>query len=277
LPSLEAFEMRAEIPVIYIIFYDYFLKASVGDARWKKMCMMDTHNDDDSLGTVQSESFAMLVLKNNYFAWLVQAKKSNKELITEYCAEPRRRGKLSAAHAWMDNMEVDIDAGPGDTVLVREGDDKYDDLVKVTEQTLKRAATKARQNATYKEVAKKLAEIGDKDIDAIDNEDQMSPEQAKLAKLSKKRNVLKRFREYTVRQGEEGKFKGWSVRAVEDMIKLNSELNDKRVELDKLKRAYKEIYRSRQKVGDNKRTDKETRILCMKQAWGLKTVGVIEI
>ncbi len=70
LPSLEAFEARVDIPGIYFIFYDYFFKSSAGDARWKKACLEGTENMRQRLASEQSEAFAMLVLKNNYFAWL---------------------------------------------------------------------------------------------------------------------------------------------------------------------------------------------------------------
>ena len=125
LPSLEAFKMRVEIPVVYIIFYDYFLKPSVGDARWKKICMDERSG---SLGSVQSESFAMILLRNNYFAWLLEAKKALPMLVMEYCPEQRRRGKQSGAQAWMGDLEINMTKGGdlGETLLVGEDDDKYE-------------------------------------------------------------------------------------------------------------------------------------------------------
>jgi hypothetical protein len=70
--------MRVEIPVVYILFYDYFLKPSVGDARWKKRCLDSKTNE---LASVQSESFALILLRNNYFAWLLEAKKALPTLV----------------------------------------------------------------------------------------------------------------------------------------------------------------------------------------------------
>ena len=109
-PSMEAFEMQLEIPLVYVVFYDFFFKASVGDAKWKKECL---EREYKSLGSIQAESFAMLQLKNNYFAWLLEAKKAMPTLITDYCPEPRRRGKLSGAQAWLGKWEIDTNGHPG--------------------------------------------------------------------------------------------------------------------------------------------------------------------
>jgi hypothetical protein len=64
LPSLMAFEKGVDLPTVYIIFYDYFFKSSVGDIRWKKACE-DVKEHSDPLGSPQAEAFAMLQLKNN--------------------------------------------------------------------------------------------------------------------------------------------------------------------------------------------------------------------
>ena len=44
LPSLEAFEMELEIPTTYFIFYEYFFLSSIGDARWRKACSNEQHD-----------------------------------------------------------------------------------------------------------------------------------------------------------------------------------------------------------------------------------------
>jgi hypothetical protein len=38
-PSLEAFEQGVNLPSIYVFFYDYFVKSSVGDSTWKEACL----------------------------------------------------------------------------------------------------------------------------------------------------------------------------------------------------------------------------------------------
>ena len=66
--ALECFEDRWNIPKAYHLFYDQFFKAAVGDRRWKKNI-----EEDESLGNANTEAFALMILKNNYHAWLAQA------------------------------------------------------------------------------------------------------------------------------------------------------------------------------------------------------------
>jgi hypothetical protein len=44
-----------------------------------------------------------------------------------------------------------------------------------------------------------------------------SEREAVATRQQKRRRLLKSFREYTVRQSDEGKFKGWSKRAADEM------------------------------------------------------------
>ena len=83
-PSLEAFEQGVNLPSVYVIFYDYFVKSSVGDSAWKEACL-EAVDPTEPIAVPQGESFALLLLKNNYFAWLWEAKTSlGDRLITDY-------------------------------------------------------------------------------------------------------------------------------------------------------------------------------------------------
>ena len=89
--------MGLEIPTIYFMFYEYFYKSSVGDSRWRRACEEEKVLSSP-LGSIQSEAFAMLQLKNNYFAWLLEAKERMQEhLITDYDPDSKRIGKKGAA------------------------------------------------------------------------------------------------------------------------------------------------------------------------------------
>ena len=57
--------------------------------------------------------------------------------------------------------------------------------------------------------------------------------------------MLKPFREYTVPQNEEGKFKGWSKRAARDMAATCKKIKEGKEEYLKFRMAYREIYASR--------------------------------
>ena len=69
LPSLEAFELGLEIPSVYMAFHEFFFKSSIGDTQWKIACL-EADNSTDRLAPHQGEAFAMILLKNIYFAWL---------------------------------------------------------------------------------------------------------------------------------------------------------------------------------------------------------------
>jgi hypothetical protein len=88
-PALEAFEERLENPTLYFVFYDYFLKSPIGDDEWKQRTGMHPVvqqrkrkrtsiegaaastpiRRDKRMATPLDEAFALVMLKNNYFAW----------------------------------------------------------------------------------------------------------------------------------------------------------------------------------------------------------------
>ncbi len=94
-PALEAFEQRLDNPTLYWTFYDSFLKSLIGDDEWKHRTGLhpivkktkrrrksQTHDvshegpvrKDKRMTTPLDEAFVMVMLKNNYFAWLWKAK-----------------------------------------------------------------------------------------------------------------------------------------------------------------------------------------------------------
>lgn len=114
LPSLEAFQMRLEIPCVYMIFHEYFLKSSVGDTRWKATCL-DAKSLSDPLAPVQGEAFAMITLKNNYFAWLWEAKLNLKKLlVTDYDTESELRNKANVGEALLKKAELNLEQEEND-------------------------------------------------------------------------------------------------------------------------------------------------------------------
>ena len=242
LPSLEAFEMGLEIPTTYFIFYEYFFRSSVGDARWRKACDDEQQDQTSRLGSIQAESFAFLQLKNNYFAWLLEAKERfNDRLITDYDAESKTKGRKSAAEVYMKNLEINLYRSEVNGLLIKEGHEIYNDLKKTSNNLLKEARKIARTNHTYKEMKKVLD--SERRNDALEEgEEEMNQDEKKKFNMRKRRKLLQPFREYTVRQGEEGKFKGWSKRAAEDMIAISKKLKEEKVEYTKFRKAYREFY-----------------------------------
>ena len=69
LPSLSTFEERLSNPKTYYLFYVYFYRPAIGEAEWKNF--VERGKDDQArIGNSNTEAFAHMVLKNNYFAWL---------------------------------------------------------------------------------------------------------------------------------------------------------------------------------------------------------------
>jgi len=74
------------MPTFYMVFYDYFFRSSVGDAEWRESSMqMGTADVGLKIAPIQSEAFAFLILCNNYFAWLLEVKRTaDEEFVTNY-------------------------------------------------------------------------------------------------------------------------------------------------------------------------------------------------
>jgi hypothetical protein len=81
LPSLESFQSGMALPKVMFIFYEYFFKAMVGGAAWKKR-----FEEDVRFGTNILEAYTQATLENNYFAWVYEYVKENpgRTLKTEY-------------------------------------------------------------------------------------------------------------------------------------------------------------------------------------------------
>jgi hypothetical protein len=119
-PALEAFEERLENPTLYYVFYEYFLKSAIGDDEWKQRTGMHPVvqqrkrkrtsikgaaastpiQRDKKMATPLDKAFALVMLKNNYFAWLWKAKEGmHSTMLTDYDSQllqtPRHKGALS--------------------------------------------------------------------------------------------------------------------------------------------------------------------------------------
>jgi len=70
LPSIEHFQDRLLNPKMNYTFYQYFLRAVIGEARWKHNMQDDTQR----MATSLAEAYAHSLIENNYFAWLFQYK-----------------------------------------------------------------------------------------------------------------------------------------------------------------------------------------------------------
>lgn len=249
-PSVEALELRLNIPGVYFIFYDYFFKSSAGDARWKKACLDQPEmRRETRLASRQSEAFAMLVLKNNYFAWLLSAKESMPSLVTDYDSEMARKDRKSCVEAYLGGIEIDLEAPGNDdnecvSYLVSEKEEpaRYTLIKKRTDTELKKVAREAKSNALYKKLK---AELSSNPERSPTRPSDMSEEDFDRQEQKKRRKVMKSFREYTMKNKEEEGFKGWSKRAADDMTALVKKLKEQESDCCKFSAAYREVVLSR--------------------------------
>ena len=79
---------RIELPKVYYLFYSILFKSVLGDAKHKSYLEIEDESNDHTFSTAIIEAFALLVLKNNYFAWIcdfrAKSPNSHKQLKTEY-------------------------------------------------------------------------------------------------------------------------------------------------------------------------------------------------
>lgn len=223
--------MRLELPTVYVVFYDYFFKSSVGDAAWKRSLEGRTGNNAD-LGSVTEEAFAMVLLKNNYFAWLFQAKEEMQGLlVTDYDSDARRKDFKSIHEVYL-LMGIDLKEETRERMLVVKGRDSYKQIEKKTDEIMKGLRRKARDSMEYQNVLEKL-------------EDASNSSDDEYSQRKKKRKKLKEFKAYTSQKEGEGKFKGWSSRVASDMSSIVEELNEEKEERKKFNFVYRTICATR--------------------------------
>jgi hypothetical protein len=70
LPSLESFQQWWNLPKIYFLFYDYFLKSVIQESVWIDRVNTPSSGMGSRLGLVISKAYALASLENHYFSWL---------------------------------------------------------------------------------------------------------------------------------------------------------------------------------------------------------------
>jgi len=306
-PSLEAFEEGINLPLLYMIFYDYFFRSSVGDTAWKKS-ILETEDPTEPLAPEQGEAFAMLLLRNNYFAWLWEAKSQYKDLlVTEYDTNKERQNKFEDLGFHFLNCQIDLDADEDEediakiVLLATKADTitRYDCLLGKCRRNLKKVWQAASKNKKYKEFKKALGKASDSDddqntSDAEAEEEEPGQEGEKenestrqgeqhasvfMEQRTKKRKILKSFREYTNSNDEEGKFKGWSIRAGEDLSVLTDKLRTVSSKEKVFRRAYRHIYKQKLAASSKKKKgNKEPKpVNYQTKIWNLEVIDSVEI
>lgn len=257
------------IPCVYMVFYEYFLKSCVGDMDWKLTCSQ-TSDLSATMTNYQTEAFAFLVLRNNYFAWLLDVKKTSEDsLVTDYDSAKVIEGSRDIGEVFL-KVELSLsDDDPGcnssesesdfdDSTEHRQGSRfvgigmpvveattkhlllispavdpiKYNALKRKTQDKLDRVRIGARQNPKYKEMLEALQEY-EQLKGTVGNDCN--------ERRTKRRKMLRDLRVYTSGKDEHSRFKGWSKRAKTDLAELT--LKCKRLTTSLEVKRFREAYR----------------------------------
>ena len=254
MPSIESLKRRFEDPKAYCIFYMYFYTAAVGETRWKEYL----DKEEGRIGSNTMEAFALLVLVNNYKAWLYEEKKTHQtHLLTEYDCPPSY-GKPSIVDKILDGVQFNMEKEASPTVIYAKDDRTYKKLEKERVKWLEAFCSTGPCLQTNDGVLKKASTTSASDNSG--NEAEPAEQEALVGqkeRAKKKRKFTRELREYTGVPSEgERKHKGWSD---EGMVAFEEYVQEIRrdVEEDKYvawEKAYREVM---EKLGHSKKGDEE--------------------
>jgi hypothetical protein len=130
--SLESILQRLDNPKAYYIFYEFFYKAAVGEVRWKE-CM---DSEDGRIGNNTTEAFALLLVSNNYKAWMYEEKRSHgNELLTEYDTLPSVAA-VSIVDKLLVDQEIVLETGAEEMVVRNTTSERFKKAVKIRKDWL---------------------------------------------------------------------------------------------------------------------------------------------
>ena len=204
---MESLKRKWEDPKAHCIFYMCFYTAAVGDVRWKE-CLS---TEDERIGSSTMEAFALLVLENNYKAWLYENKKTHRDnLLTEYDCPPSQK-KPAFVDKILDGIEFNLATDASTTVISDKTNTVYKSLTKKRREWLEKFYKSDGCKKTDEAVLKKaLSSSGPEDdigeVTGDQEEGSIVKERAK-----KTRKLTRHLREFTGVPSEgERKCKGWS-------------------------------------------------------------------
>ena len=239
-PAWEAFEDRLENPTTYCLFYDLFLRAVEGEEKWKLV----TNNKSDTppkIATPLNESFALIVLKNNYFAWLMDYKQGHPELLTDYDMNVDDDGSNTVAEYVISG--ICIANGEHDFHIIpnsRKGMGDYEMAQLAFNKKTKEVRAKAKTSAEYAQMIVALHQMGQSDESTTDEKQ----------RKSKKRRLQKELRQYTgTRVGEEKAYKGWSARAHKDQSDFKKSIEEQNRKYGGFDKEYRRLVQVTRKLG----------------------------
>jgi len=215
LPSLESFGRRSTLPKVCYLFYDNFFKGVVGEGAWNR-CFAESR-----MGTSTQEALSLVILRNNYFAWLYEYKLKYRgsKLRTEYdevvqTAEEEdsagsNDGNDRVFSGDLDTLEIalpDDDADDGEFKLLLAGvasmEDEYKEAKEAAEKVRKETVADMREHD-------QILSYYSKESSLLASDDGSSPssEGQAAARVEKKRKqkVMDALKLYTGDAAKRGK------------------------------------------------------------------------
>jgi hypothetical protein len=255
------------------LFYDNFLRAVEGEEKWKASAASKSTNDG-RLSSPYNEAFAMILLKNNYYAWLLEAKETYGGLITDYdcCNEESTDGDVEntlmeylmggicvenndgfhtvptphARHQTENGgepTESDEESGTDE-----DNEEEYGVASHNFRANLLRIRASVRNSLEYKKMVECRKRMGG---DSNEKNDERS-------RKKKMRKVMKGFKQYTgARVGQEKAYRGWSERTHDDMLEYKKRIASEATRYKRFAEEYRHVYAMR-KVYSRDESDDET-------------------
>ena len=221
------------------------------------MTTTETHDvegkNQERLGTVVDEAFCILMLKNNYYSWLLEAKDKLPSLMTDYDVKNLKKEEIAhfqdINEAYV-HVEIDLHADgmyednfDPKKIIVRNGDALFKEMKKSSKKELDDVRKEVKNSDMYRRI-----------VEIINDKDVGEGEERK----AKRRKVIHSFRQYTAQQENEGRFKGWSKRAAEDMLQIKKDLMKDEKETNLFSLAYRMILKDRQDQKDKEQQKKKS-------------------
>lgn len=258
LPALEAFEEMLENPTTYYIFYDYFLRAAVGEEEWKKMNGRPKRKttkkqsstaatnevaslENKRLASSLDEAFALIVLRNNYFAWLLKAKEQHKNLKTDYDGGNEKEKSL-AMHL-LSGYLIDLeesDEGNASSYVRFKNQRQTDEEQRAAYMNARRkfignvmrVREKVKHSEEYKKIKESLTSL--KRLRSDEDDD--------MLRKRKKMKMVMEMKKYTGVTLDDRRAKGWSAKAFLDMFQMKVKIEGMDEAYKRFGKAYRYVY-----------------------------------
>ena len=251
LPSVLSFQSRLHNPKVNYLFYEYFYKAVIGEARWKR-----NMEEKKPCGTSISEAFTHALLENNYFSWLLDYKMRSGQdcaIITE-CDDDKKddQGRAVKKELFMGAVtaiQVEVPKERGDPYKIYDKHSpqaRFDAAKTKTEHLHKKLREKARSpDETHKKMFDEIA----KTHSAYKNDVLADATNTRVDVMKKKRKLLKELKVYTgtneddeenAGRRKKRKTKGWSDDGKRFLVNMTKAIRDELK--DNSHKAWEEMY-----------------------------------